>query len=185
MSDIYDAVFKVEQHSGGASGSVNNIIMLKQDGDTDERLPNVTFLLYGPMGNPDAVVPDGAEESIVTDSGKNLHYIGSYTTGADGTSKIETQYLTIGGPYALVEVAPPDGYMKLKSPVYFYFYETDPNGVIQTVTTLVVVENYTYGFVLPETGGTGTLPLAIIGFAMTAFPILYSTIRRKRERRLT
>ena len=185
VSDIYDAVFKVEQHSGGASGSVNNIIMLKQDGDTDERLPNVTFLLYGPMGNPDAVVPDGAEESIVTDSGKNLHYIGSYTTGADGTSKIETQYLTIGGPYALVEVAPPDGYMKLESPVYFYFYETDPNGVIQTVTTLVVVENYTYGFVLPETGGTGTLPLAIIGFAMTAFPILYSTIRRKRERRLT
>lgn len=185
VSDIYDAIFKVEQHSGDASGSVNNIIMLKQDGDTDERLPNVTFLLYGPMGNPDAVVPDGAEESIVTDSGKNLHYIGSYTTGADGTSKIETQYLTIGGPYALVEVAPPDGYMKLESPVYFYFYETDPNGVIQTVTTLVVVENYTYGFVLPETGGTGTLPLAIIGFAMTAFPILYSTIRRKRERRLT
>jgi LPXTG-motif cell wall-anchored protein len=75
--------------------------------------------------------------------------------------------------------------MPLQKPVYFYFYDPDPNGIIQTVTTLIAVENYTYGFVLPETGGTGTLPLAIIGFAMTAFPILYSTIRRKRERRLT
>ena len=39
--------------------------------------------------------------------------------------------------------------------------------------------------VLPETGGAGTLPLAIIGITLTVLPILYSTIRRKRERRLT
>ena len=185
VTDIVDAIFKVEQHSGGATGSIHNITLMKQDGDTDMPLPNVTFLLYGPMGDPNAKAPNGAGNSITTDSGKLLGYIGSYTTNEHGIVNIETQYLTVGGPYALVEVSPPEGYIAPSKPVYFYFYTADPENIIQTVTTLIAVENYTYGFVLPETGGTGTLPLAIIGFAMTAFPILYSTIRRKRERRLT
>lgn len=185
VTDIIDATFKVEQHSGGASGSMHEITLIKQDGDTDMRLSGVQFHMYGPMGNPDAILPDGAEWSIVSDNGKTLNYIGSYTTGDDGTVNIQTQYLTIGGPYALVESSPPDGYNKLEKPVYFYFYEPDPQGTIQTVTTLIAIENYTYGFVLPETGGTGTLPFAITGFALMAFPVLYSTIRRKRERRLT
>ena len=85
----------------------------------------------------------------------------------------------------MVEKTAPEGYNKLEKPVYFYFYEPDPDGIIQTVTTIVAVENYAYGFVLPETGGTYILPLAIIGFALTAFPILYITIRRKRERRFS
>lgn len=185
VTDIVDATFKVEQHSGGATGSVHNITLIKQDGDTDKRLPDVKFHLYGPMGNPNAVVPEGVDADIVTDANKNIHYIGSYTTGADGTVKIETQYLTFGGPYALVEDTAPEGYMKLQNPVYFYFYEPDPDGIIQTVTTLIAVENYAYGFALPETGGTGTLPLAIIGISLMAFPVLYSTIRRKRERRFS
>ncbi len=185
VSDIIDAIFKVDDHSGGASGSMHSITLLKQDGDTDIRLPDVGFLLYGPMGDPGAVLPDGVNRSITTESGTNLYYIGSYTTGSDGAVEIKTQYLTLGGPYALVETASPEGYIKLEKPVYFYFYEPDPNGIIQTVTTIVAVENYTYGFVLPETGGTYILPLAIIGFALTAFPILYSTIRRKRERRFS
>ena len=185
ITDIVDAVFKVEQHSGGASGSINSITLLKQDGDTYIPLSDVTFLLYGPVRDPDATVPEGAQSSIVTDTNKTLRYVGSYTTGADGTVKITTQYLTNGGPYALVEVSPPEGYTKTEKPVYFYYYNTDPNGIIQTVTTIIAVENYTYGFVFPETGGTGTLYITIIGFALTAFPLLYSTIRRKRERGLT
>lgn len=184
ISDVLDAVFKVESSSGGATGSMDKVMLIKQDGDTDQRLPDVTFHVYGPMPDPDAVLPEGVDKNITTESGKVIGYIGTYTTGADGTVEIENKYLTPGGPYALVESAPPEGYMKLEKPVYFYFYEPDPNGVIQTVTTLIAVENYTYGFVLPETGGTGTLPLAIIGVALMAYPILYSTIRRKRERRL-
>ena len=185
VSDIIDAIFKVDDHSGGASGSMHSITLLKQDGDTDIRLPDVGFLLYGPMGDPGAVLPDGVNRSITTESGTNLYYIGSYTTGSDGTVEIKTQYLTLGGPYALVEKSAPEGYIKLENPVYFYFYEPDPNGIIQTVTTIIAIENYTYGFVLPETGGTGTLPLAIIGISLMAFPVLYSIIRRKRERRFS
>ena len=184
VTDFVDATFKVVEHSGGATGSVHNITLLKQDGDTDQRLPGITFHLYGPMGDPSAKLPTGATASIYPDDEKRLGYIGTYTTGPDGTAEIKTQYLTFGGPYALVEVGAPEGYVPLKKPAYFYFYELDPNGIIQTVTTLIAVENYIYGYVLPETGGTGTLPLAIVGFALMAFPILYSMIRRKRERRL-
>lgn len=185
VSDIIDAVFKVDEHSGGASGSIHSITLIKQDGDTDERLPDVTFHFYGPMPDPDAVLPDGVPKNIQADSGKQLGYIGSYTTGADGTVLIETQYLTAGGPYALVEVSPPEGYLPLERPVFFHFYEAKTNDVIPVVSTIISVENYIGGFVLPETGGTGTLPLAIIGFVLMASPVLYSTIRRKRERGLT
>lgn len=185
VTDIIDATFHVQEHSGDASGSMQEITLIKQDGTTDVRLPNVTFLLYGPMGNPDATPPASADRHIVTDNNKTLGYIGSYTTGSDGTVEIKTQYLTFGGPYALIEATTPEGYLPLEKPTYFYFYEPDPDGIIQTVTTLIAVENYTYGFVLPETGGMGTLPLAIIGISLMAFPVLYSIIRRKRERRLT
>ena len=185
VSDIIDAVFKVDDHSGGASGSMNSITLIKQDGDTDLRLPGVRFSLYGVVGDSKAERPEGVSWNLATEYGMNLQYIGSYTTGADGTVEIKTQYLTTGGPYALVEDVPPIGYNILQKPVYFYFYDVDKVNNIQTVTTLISIENYAYGFVLPETGGTGTLTFTIIGVALMAFPILYSKIRRKRERRLT
>ncbi len=187
VSDLLDAMFQVEEHSGGASASINNITLIKQDGTTNIRLPDVTFHLYGPTGDPSADIPDGVAANIAGPDNKTLSYIGSYTTGADGTVFIETQYLnpTDKSPYAFVEAAAPAGYNPLEAPVYFYFYEPDPDGLIQTVTTIIAIENYTYGFVLPETGSSTPLFVTIIGFALAAAPILYSTIRRKRERRLT
>lgn len=184
VSDIIDAIFKVEEHSGGASGSIHNITLIKQDGTTNAPLQDVTLHMYGPMGDPHATLPDGVTISITTDKNETLYYIGSYTTGTDGTVIIETQYLTLGGPYALVEKAPPEGYLPLDKPTYFYFYELDSDGIVQTVTTIVTVANYNYGFVFPETGGMGTFPLATIGISLIALPVLYSIIRRKRERRL-
>ena len=184
VADIIDALFKVQDHSGGASGSNNKTTLLKQDGLTNKPLPGATFLLYGPMGDPAATRPAGVSQTIITEKGTILKYIGKYTTGVDGTSVIETQYLTVGGPYALVEYVAPEGYELLEKPVYFYFYENDPDGEMQTVTTLVAIENFNGSFIIPETGGMGILNLAIIGIALAAFPVLYSLIRRKRERRL-
>ncbi|MBE6756888.1 MAG: LPXTG cell wall anchor domain-containing protein, partial [Ruminococcaceae bacterium] len=183
VADVIDAFFHVQEHSGGASGSNHKTTLLKQDGLTNIPLPGATFLLYGPMGDPDAVLPSGVSPTIITEDGTVLRFIGKYTTGADGTSVIETQYLTIGGPYALVEYIAPEGYELLTSPVYFYFYDPDPDGVIQTVTTLIAVENFNGSFLIPETGGMGTFNMAIIGIALVAFPVLYSFVRRKRERR--
>ncbi|MBR5497359.1 MAG: LPXTG cell wall anchor domain-containing protein, partial [Clostridia bacterium] len=183
VSDVVDATFKVQDHSGGATGSMHDITLLKQDGLTKAPLPSATFLLYGPMGDPDAVLPDGASETVVAKGGKTLRYIGKYTTGDDGTVNIATQYLTMGGPYALVEMVAPAGYELLTEPTYFYFYEEDPDGVIQSVTTLIAVENFNDSFLFPETGGNGTVSLTIIGLTLMVAPLLYSILRFKRERR--
>lgn len=183
VSDVIDALFRVKEHSGDASGSNHEITLIKQDGLTNEPLPGATFLLYGPMGDPDAVRPADVSQTITTEDGTVLKFIGSYSTGVDGIVDIETQYLTPGGPYAFVELIAPEGYELLESPTYFYFYEDDPNGYIQTVTTLIAIENFSGSFLIPETGGLGSFNTAIIGFALIATPILYSFIRRKRERR--
>lgn len=184
VADVIDAVFRVQHHSGDASGSNQKITLLKQDGMTNLPLANATFLLYGPKGDSTAVRPAGVPQTIVTDTGKTLRYIGSYTTGEYGTVPIETQYLTFGGPYALVEHIAPEGYEKFTEPVYFYFYDNDPNGIMQTVTTLIAIENFNGGFIIPETGGMGTFDMAIIGIALVALPVLYSLIRRKYKRRI-
>jgi len=184
VADIIDALFNVQDHSGGASGSNQKTTLIKQDGLTNKPLPGATFLLYGLKGDSAAVRPAGVPQTIITEDGTILRFIGAYTTGADGTSVIESQYLTVGGPYALVEYVAPEGYELLEKPVYFYFYQDDPNGEMQTVTTLVAIENFKGSFLIPETGSTGTFFLATIGIALVAFPVLYSLIRRKRERRL-
>ncbi len=183
ISDSTDAYFDVMEHSGDASGSNHSILMLKQDAVDDHPLPGAEFVLYGPMGDTHATPPDGVAQSILTREDKELFYIGTYTTGEQGTAVIETQYLTAGGPYALVERTAPEGYEVLPNPVYFYFFDPDPAGEIQTVTTMVVVENAQWNIIIPETGGPGHLPMAIIGITLMAFPILYVSIRRRRERR--
>ncbi len=185
VTDYTDATFHIEGHSGSASGHMHEITLMKEDGDTGMPLPNVTLYLYGPMGDPKAIVPAGQPAFIIAESGEELYYIGAFTTGEDGTTPIRNQYLTEGGPYALVEHAPPLGYKKPDKPTYFYFYQHDPDGIIQMVTTIIAVDNFPYNYELPETGGVGTLPFGIIGMVCMAAPIVYSIIRRKRERRLS
>jgi hypothetical protein len=184
VSDVIDAIFKVEEHSGGASGSNNRITLIKQDGLTNAPLPDATFLLYGPMGDTSATAPPGVSRTLITEDGTVLKFIGTYTTGDNGTIEIENQYLTPGGPYAFLEMVAPEGYNLLDKPVYFYFFKEDPNGIIQSVTTLIAIENFSGSFLIPETGYGGILTMAIIGITATVSPILYSFIRRKRERRL-
>ncbi|MBR0348530.1 MAG: hypothetical protein IIX16_02720 [Clostridia bacterium] len=183
VSDIVDAIFRVNDYSGGASGSNQEITLIKQDGITNHPLPGATFILYGPVGEQNPVLPQGISPTLITEDGNTLKYIGTYTTGEDGTCNIETQFLTPGGPYAFVELVAPEGYELLDKPVYFYFYDTDDDGFIQSVTTLIAIENFSGSFLIPETGGM-VFFTATIGFAITAVPILYSLIRRKRERRL-
>lgn len=184
VTDFTDATFRIEGHSGSASGSMHQITLIKEDGNTDMPLANVTLYLYGPMGDPEATIPPGQPEFIIAENGELLYYIGAFTTGKDGTTLIRNQYLTEGGPYALVEHEPPPGYKMPDKPTYFYFYQHDPDGIIQMVTTIVVVDNFPYMYELPETGGVGALPLGIIGMVCMAASIVYSIIRRKRERSL-
>ncbi|MBR6513629.1 MAG: LPXTG cell wall anchor domain-containing protein [Clostridia bacterium] len=184
VTDTYDAIFKIEDHSGEAAGSNHRFALIKQDGLTFAPLPDATFILYGPMGDAQATPPAGHERYIEAKNGEWLGYIGTYTTGADGSVLIETQYLTVGGPYALVETVAPNGYNLLDEPTYFYFHDVDPNGEIQTITTILAIENFNVVILFPETGGIGTFHLTTIGLTLMSVPILYSILRRKRERRL-
>ena len=171
-------------HSGSASGSRHNFTLIKQDGITNERLPNASFALYAPV-NPNITPPDGVEKEIKSADGRRyLYYIDTYTTGEDGTQKIENQYLVDGGPYALVELEAPEGYQLMQNPVEFYFYTADPDGVTQTVTTLLAIQNFNIGGeLLPETGSVGTLPFTICGGVLMALPLLYCIQKRRKERR--
>ena len=184
IADIVDAFFNVEEHTGGASGSNQKIVLMKQDGLSNIALPNATFFLYGPKGDATAQIPAGVSQTIVTERGETLRFIGTYTTGPDGTATIESQYLTFGGPYALVEYIPPQEYELLENPIYFYFYDQDPQGKIQTVTTMVVVENYMGKVVFPATGGRGTVTytaggLVCLGIATGV--LMYKWKKRRKE----
>ncbi len=183
VSDIVDAIFRVNEYSGGASGSNNEITLIKQDGITNLPLKGAKFMLFGPLGDSSAQLPPGVfNRTITTKDGKVLYYIGTYETGEDGSCNVETQFLTQGDLFAFVELVAPEGYDLMTEPVYFYFYATDPDGFIQTVTTLIAIENFKGSPIISETGGNGVLNLAMIGFAFMASPILYSFIRRKRKK---
>ena len=183
VSDIIDAEFEVTSHSGSASGSRHNFTLIKQDGITNERLPNAKFALYAPV-NPNIKPPTGTASSIEASDGSTLFYIDTYTTGEDGTQKIDNQYLTDNRRYALVELEAPEGYQLLKHPVEFYFYAANPDAVTQNVTTLLAIQNFNVGGeILPETGSVGTLPFTICGVSLMALPLLYCIRTRRKERR--
>ena len=183
VSDIIDAEFKVTTQSGSASGSKHNFTLIKQDGVTNDRLPDAKFALYA-WTNPNITPPSGTPKTVTASNGKTLYYIGTYTTGEDGTQKIENQYLTDGGPYALLELEAPEGYQLLEHPVEFYFYKNNTDKVTQTVTTLLAIQNFNVGGeILPETGSVGTLPFTICGVSLMALPLLYCIRTRRKERR--
>lgn len=185
VSDFIDANFHISDHTGGAGGSLHNVTLLKQDGLTDHPLPDAQFLLYGPYGDSSAQLPDGASATLAVSDTETLRFIGAYTTGEDGTAFIESQYLALGGPYALVEWVAPAGYNKLTEPTYFYYYSQDPDGVMQTVTTLVTVQNFNGGYILPETGGIGTLPFTLGGaflMAGAAAALVFIDRRNKKKK---
>jgi uncharacterized surface anchored protein len=183
VSDIIDAEFKVTTQSGSASGSKHNFTLIKQDGVTNGRLPDAKFALYA-WTNPNITPPSGTPKTVTASNGKTLYYIATYTTGEDGTQKIENQYLTDGGPYALLELEAPEGYQLLEHPVEFYFYKNNTDKVTQTVTTLLAIQNFNVGGeILPETGSVGTLPFTICGVSLMALPLLYCIRTRRKERR--
>ena len=49
------------------------------------------------------------------------------------------------------------------------FENADDHRYIQTVTTLLAIENFSGSFLIPETGGLGSFNTAIIGFASSCF----------------
>lgn len=120
----------------------------------------------------------------------------TYTSEADG--KVEFTKIPSGHIYTLEETAAPEGFvddgkifkvtiaMDELSIIRYNTEEDAKNKVNGTVisTDSMVVTNPPFTYILPETGSVGTLPFTICGLSLMAFPILYSVMKRRKERRL-
>lgn len=120
----------------------------------------------------------------------------TYTSEADGN--VEFTKIPSGHIYTLEETAAPEGFvddgkifkvtiaMDELSIIRYNTEEDAKNKVNGTVisTDSMVVTNPPFTYILPETGSVGTLPFTICGLCLMAFPILYSVMKRRKERRL-
>ncbi len=153
-----------------------------KNSDLGEPLPGAQFTLT----HDDEACSEchGNGEPITT-----VSTIGPFVSQADGT--VDFGNIPSGHIYTLEETLVPNGFTKSGSTFsvqvaydVLTVTEMKADGTIKFWTDDdYVIENPAEVFLLPETGGTGILPFTIIGFALMAFPILYSIIRRKRERR--
>lgn len=178
IQDVVDTMFEVKDHHGEAGASSTFFTLQKQDAYTYQTLPYVSFKLYGDTD------PVGDEETIEA-NGTILHYYGTFTTDTHGRVEIKHTQLSPGHKYALVEVAPPNGYLEQKEPYVFYMEYNAPEGIDNVAEgALVVIENYPYGYELPKTGGAGNYLYVGAGLLLiltSAAYLMYKHRKRRRE----
>ena len=118
---------------------------------------------------------------------KKLYYYKTFTTDANGMVEIADSQLAAEHLYALVETTSPEGYLPQKEP-YLFYMERPPLGGSADIDSiaegaLVVIKNYPFTYVLPQTGGTGPpLYTAVGGLLMlAALLLLYNQKKRRKE----
>lgn len=161
----------------------------------------LTIVKYS--GTPDKVLP-GAEFSLEKYNGTSWDNVGNCTTSTSGNVTLGS--LDVNTFYRLKETQAPDGYRTPNN--YHYFVISDnshsytASGVpdfksTDTFSEYKLAEGQTFGsfyyycentpndnsdYVLPSTGGTGTLPYTAVGGTMMLTALAYSFIHRKRRR---
>ena len=118
-------------------------------------------------------------------SGVETHIAVSAKDGAVNFSNVPS-----GHSYILNETKIPDGFLPSEntySVVVSYdkltVTEHHPDGTsVEWTGSNNAIVNPPELYILPETGGMGVLPLAIIGISLMLYPILYIILRRKKER---
>lgn len=160
----------------------------------------LTIVKYS--GTPDKVLP-GAEFSLEKYNGTSWDNVGNCTTSTSGNVTLGS--LDVNTFYRLKETQAPDGYRTPNN--YHYFVISDNNhsytasGVpdfksTDTFSEYKLAEGQKFGsfyyycentpndnsdYVLPSTGGTGTLPYTAVGGTMMLSALAYSFIHRKRR----
>ena len=161
----------------------------------------LTIVKYS--GTPDKVLP-GAEFSLEKYNGTSWDNVGNCTTSTSGNVTLGS--LDVNTFYRLKETQAPDGYRTPNN--YHYFVISDnshsytASGVpdfksTDTFSEYKLAEGQMFGsfyyycentpndnsdYVLPSTGGTGTLPYTAVGGTMMLTALAYSFIHRKRRR---
>lgn len=121
-----------------------------------------------------------------------VHIIGPYKAVSDSEGKVSFVNIPSGHAYILTESAPPEGYVATlnKYNVTVAYDETTVTQTMPDGTTVVwtgdnnVIINVESSYIIPETGGIGTIVFTIAGLSLMAFPVLYSLIRRRRKKRI-
>ncbi len=151
----------------------------KVDEDTEKLLPGAVFDLYlaDESGNPSG-------EPIVE----------GLTTSDDGvvevnSEDIDSEHVKYDTLYVLVETKAPTGYLKGDNTVFYIkgedglFPEISDKVVIGNEDTITIT-NKSYGFILPETGGIGTMQYVLMGSALTTISALgYFSTRSKKNKK--
>lgn len=161
----------------------------------------LTIVKYS--GTPDNVLP-GAEFSLEKYNGTSWDNVGNCATSTSGNVTLGS--LDVNTFYRLKETQAPDGYRTPNN--YHYFVISDnshsytASGVpdfksTDTFSEYKLAEGQMFGsfyyycentpndnsdYVLPSTGGTGTLPYTAVGGTMMLTALAYSFIHRKRRR---
>ena len=161
----------------------------------------LTIVKYS--GTPDKVLP-GAEFSLEKYNGTSWDNVGNCATSTSGNVTLGS--LDVNTFYRLKETQAPDGYRTPNN--YHYFVISDnshsytASGVpdfksTDTFSEYKLAEGQKFGsfyyycentpndnsdYVLPSTGGTGTLPYTAVGGTMMLTALAYSFIHRKRRR---
>lgn len=159
----------------------------------------LTIVKYS--GTPDKVLP-GAEFSLERYNGATWDNVGNCTTNTSGNVTLGS--LDVNTFYRLKETQAPDGYRTPKNYHYFVISDnssyTAPADYIDGTDTFKLYKLASAGsigsfyyycentpndnsdYVLPSTGGTGTLPYTAVGGTMMLTALAYSFIHRKRRR---
>lgn len=161
----------------------------------------LTIVKYS--GTPDKVLP-GAEFSLEKYNGTSWDNVGNCATSTSGNVTLGS--LDVNTFYRLKETQAPDGYRTPNN--YHYFVISDnshsytASGVpdfksTDTFSEYKLAEGQMFGsfyyycentpndnsdYVLPSTGGSGTLPYTAVGGIMMLTALAYSFIHRKRRR---
>lgn len=161
----------------------------------------LTIVKYS--GTPDKVLP-GAEFSLEKYNGTSWDNVGNCATSTSGNVTLGS--LDVNTFYRLKETQAPDGYRTPNN--YHYFVISDnshsytASGVpdfksTDTFSEYKLAEGQMFGsfyyycentpndnsdYVLPSTGGTGTLPFTAVGGTMMLTALAYSFIHHKRRR---
>lgn len=161
----------------------------------------LTIVKYS--GTPDKVLP-GAEFRLEKYDGTSWVKVDEYTTNTSGNVTLGS--LDVNTFYRLKETQAPDGYRTPNNSHYFVISDNShsytasdvPNfESTDTFSEYKLAEGQTFGsfyyycentpndnsdYVLPSTGGTGTLPYTAVGGTMMLTALAYSFIHRKRRR---
>lgn len=179
IQDVVNAEFHVRDHTGSADASSKSFILQKQDRNTLRVLPGVSFKLYGDT--------ERTGSDTIQFGTKTLYYYETFTTAENGMIEVAETQLSAGHLYALVEVAPPEGYMPLEEPYVFYMVYVPAGGIagvdVVAEGALVVIQNTPIGYELPETGGAGNYWYTMAGLLLMLTSTAYLLYRYKKRRK--